>query len=97
MVPSQAIEHGISAVSVLGSPLRSAQQVDALNLGEKTSEKIKEILATGTYSRNEILANDAQQQVERLALLCSPQCSHLLCRVCCKHWRQRLCCRSFTT
>jgi hypothetical protein len=50
-------------------PLRGAEDVDGLQLGPKTSEKLKEILATGSLARNRLQEADPRHQVR--ALLCS--------------------------
>ena len=58
----QAINRAIAELTWMKEPLRTAQDVDKLSLGAKTADKVKEILATGAYARNEVLDKDERQQ-----------------------------------
>ena len=64
------MDRAISALSKVEVPLNSAQQVDGLDLGEKSMEKVKEIITTGAYRRNDYMANSERQSALKLVRSC---------------------------
>ncbi len=62
----QAVERAISELTRLQKPLRTESDVTELSMGARSKEKVLEIMETGTLRRNEMLADDEQQQVIQL-------------------------------
>ena len=51
--------------------LRSEADIEALELGEKTAAKVKEIVVTGQLARNEAFLADPKAQTLALVSICS--------------------------
>ena len=62
----QAIDRAIQAVEGVQQPLRTAADCRQLGVGEKSIEKLEEIVSTGAYRRNQMLALDPHQQAIKL-------------------------------
>lgn len=62
----QAVERAISELTRLQKPLRTESDVTELSMGARSKEKVLEIMETGTLRRNEMLADDEEQQVIQL-------------------------------
>ncbi|GAB4814366.1 hypothetical protein N2152v2_001412 [Parachlorella kessleri] len=58
-----ALERGLHQVIKHSRPLDTEADVDAVGLGEKTAEKVKEILSRGESSRVEAAAHDKRREV----------------------------------
>ena len=59
----QAIERAIRTVTTHPEPLVSGAQCEALGIGVRSAEKLREIVETGTLRRNDILAQDAEHRL----------------------------------
>ncbi len=59
----QALERGLHQLIQHPRPLDTEQDVDEIGLGQKTSEKVKEILARGASARAEAAAADPRREV----------------------------------
>ncbi|KAA6420117.1 MAG: DNA polymerase lambda [Trebouxia sp. A1-2] len=64
----KAVERAISELTRLQKPLRTESDVTELSMGARSKEKVLEIMETGTLRRNEMLADDEEQQVIQLFL-----------------------------
>lgn len=64
----QAVERAIRELTCLRKPLVSESEVAALTMGARSKEKVLEIIQTGTLRRNEMMADDEEQQVMQLVL-----------------------------
>lgn len=56
----------MQAVEELQRPLRTAADCRQLGVGEKSIEKLEEIVSTGAYRCNQMLALDPHQQAIKL-------------------------------
>jgi hypothetical protein len=63
---AQAIDRAIQAVEEQPDALRTAADCALLQIGNKSIEKLQEIVTTGAYRRNQILAQDPHQQATKL-------------------------------
>ena len=77
----QAVERAIRELTGLEKPLVTEAEVAALTMGARSKEKVLEIIQTGTLRRNEMMADDEEQQIKQMVL-----CSH------CLHDKPMLCC-----
>ena len=71
----QAIDRAVLLLSKVDQPLTSAAQVDdlrvdGLEMGDKSKEKVKEIITTGAYRRNDYMANSERQGALMLVSSC---------------------------
>ena len=74
-MPLQAIDRAVLLLSKVDQPLTSAAQVDnlrvdGLEMGDKSKEKVKEIITTGAYRRNDYMANCERQSALQLVRSC---------------------------
>lgn len=70
----QAAERAIKAVAELQRPLRMADDCEALGIGEKSAEKLREIVSTGRLRRNQVRAPPVDML---LRLICGLPCVHM--------------------
>ena len=69
----QAIERTIHAVKGLDKPLVRAADAEELDIGGKSKDKLKEIIATGSFRRNQIQAQDGHRRTVQLVSIVSLQ------------------------
>ena len=65
----QAVERAISELTRLQKPLVKESDVAELTMGARSKEKVLEIIQTGTLRRNEMLADDQEQQIIQMVTL----------------------------
>lgn len=71
----QAVERAIRELTGLHKPLVTEDEVAALTMGARSKEKVLEIIQTGTLRRNEMMADDEEQQIKQMVMLCN-HCVH---------------------
>ena len=64
----QAVERAISELTRLERPLVKESEVAELTMGARSKEKVLEIIQTGTLRRNEMMADDEEQQIMQMVL-----------------------------
>ncbi len=60
------MERTIHAVKALEKPLARAADADELDIGGKSKDKLKEIIATGSFRRNQNQAQDEHRKTVQL-------------------------------
>ena len=63
------MQQAIKAVAQLGVALNTAEDCEKLDIGEKSIEKLQEIISTGEYRRNHIMAQDPHHRTVTLVRL----------------------------
>lgn len=71
----QAIQRALKAVADSSITLQTAEDCEQLGIGEKSIEKLQEIVSTGEYRRNQIMAQDPHHRV--ISLVRRPTCAHI--------------------
>lgn len=64
----QAVERAIRELTNLCKPLVTEAEVAALTMGARSKDKVLEIIQTGTLRRNEMMADDEEQQIKQMVL-----------------------------
>ncbi len=73
----QAMQRAIKAVAQLGVALNTAEDCEKLDIGEKSIEKLQEIISTGEYRRNRIMAQDPHHSTVSLVRQARAHLAHL--------------------
>lgn len=60
------MQRAIKAVADSGIALNTAEDCEKLDIGEKSIEKLQEIISTGEYRRNQIMAQDPHHRTVSL-------------------------------
>ncbi|KAL3149104.1 hypothetical protein ABBQ32_001946 [Trebouxia sp. C0010 RCD-2024] len=64
----KAVERAIRELTNLCKPLVTEAEVAALTMGARSKDKVLEIIQTGTLRRNEMMADDEEQQIKQMFL-----------------------------
>ncbi len=60
------MQRAIKAVAEMDAALNTAEDCEKLDIGEKSIEKLQEIISTGEYRRNQIMAQDPHHRTVSL-------------------------------